>query len=645
VPSRVADAIAARVERLDRPTRDILRVASVEGGTFTAEVVAGVLGLDPLGVTSALGNDLDRAYRLVAAVDVERGPAGLVSRYRFRHDLIQRYVYDAIDPGERAYLHERVATALEALLGEGVDPVALAFHYASAHAPARAAGHHRKAGDQARQAHALDQAIEHYRAALAAWPDRDPLTRAALLRDLGEVEADRLRYADAMRYLGEASAAFEAAGDPRSAASALVDIARFVSFTGFRDYAGMFDAVGRAIALLEPLGESAELADALSFLSYGHTWIADFAEGAALGKRAVAMAERVGARDALPIAMISLGTALPNVDPPSPEEGLALLERSSRRCEELGLVLYAGLAMLNLGILLDELGDPQGGRARFLQGLEYAKRNRAALHEHQAQYLLWWTSWTHGDWSAAFECVSHVRALADGSVLEFEVPLWFFGLVSSELDLGRAEQGREMLQRHADALDQLARPVEQFASLGVRLRTAASLGDDREADRMAASIAEAATPAPPFEHRSIVTILEADRYLVRRSAEGVDDRITACETALERLERHFGSRPAKAALLEARGLKAAAVGLATESATFFSRAADAWQQGVFPLREARARAAAAHALRRGGRDAEAASEHERAQTILTSLADQIPSDEPRSSFVRVAEAMLSSSGW
>ena len=40
-----------------------------------------------------------------------------VSRYRFRHNLFQRYLYNSLDEVERAYLHEQVGTALEELYG------------------------------------------------------------------------------------------------------------------------------------------------------------------------------------------------------------------------------------------------------------------------------------------------------------------------------------------------------------------------------------------------------------------------------------------------------------------------------------------------------------------------------------------------
>ena len=63
---------------------------------------------------------------MVPPADPKPSSAGLISRYRFRHNLSQRFVFDAIDPNERAYLHQEIAAALEQLLDEDADPVALA---------------------------------------------------------------------------------------------------------------------------------------------------------------------------------------------------------------------------------------------------------------------------------------------------------------------------------------------------------------------------------------------------------------------------------------------------------------------------------------------------------------------------------------
>ncbi len=641
VPARIADALAARVVRLDAASRDVLRVASVEGETFTAEVAAAVLGLGPRQVVASLGAELDRTHRLVSAIDVRRGTAGLVSRYTFRHNLIQRYVYDTIDVAERVYLHDAVASALEAVFGEEADPVALAFHFTQARAPQRAVVHYRRAGDRARKAHAIDQAIAHYQAALEHWPDGDIGGRAALLRDLGESQAIRHQMDDARRSFSAAREAFEAAGDVRQ--MGYVD--RFLAQLAFNraDFAGASAAARRAITMLEPLGESAELASALFALSYYHVLVDEFDQAVPVAERAVAMAERVDAPRVLAEAMLSLGSALDQLDPPRFEEGAALLERSIQLCDEQGNSMMASLAGLNLGDQLEGCGRYQEARSRYRTTLEYARRHQATTFETWALQRLALYAWFHGDWSGAFELHEELlqrRGGKDPSEDGRPYLRWLVFFAWSEVDLGDPDRALAMLRGYEEALFRLPQIGSRLPALAVYLRAHAGAGQSDEADRDAEAIADAVASAFVAEHDIIKAVLEALRHLVRRPTERADPRIHTCLQVLERLARHYDSPEANASLEEARALLAAADGSFEESADRNIAAAEAWQAGVFPLWEARARAAAAHALRHVGRDAEANSQRARAQALLASLAEQIPDEEHQTSFTRVADAML-----
>jgi predicted ATPase len=175
LPTRVEAVIADRLGRLAEPARELLRVASVEGETFTAEVVARVLGANEREVVRQLGR-LDREHRLVGAQGMRRVSGGRLSLYRFRHILFQRYLYNSLGEGERAYLHEDVGTGLEALYGEATEVAALqlARHFQEAGIARKAVGYLIQAGDQARQQYANEEAIHYFRRALALLEDAPP---------------------------------------------------------------------------------------------------------------------------------------------------------------------------------------------------------------------------------------------------------------------------------------------------------------------------------------------------------------------------------------------------------------------------------------------------------------------------------------
>jgi DNA-binding SARP family transcriptional activator/predicted ATPase len=176
LPARVEAVIAERMGRLAQPLQGALRVASVEGEVFTAEVVARVRAADEREVVGRLSGELDRRHRLIRAQAIERLGSRRVSRYRFRNYLFQKYLYDNLDEVERAYLHEDVGNVLEELHGDQASEIAvqLAWHFQEAGIAEKAIDYLRQAGERAVQLSAYQEGIAHLTRGLAllmALPD------------------------------------------------------------------------------------------------------------------------------------------------------------------------------------------------------------------------------------------------------------------------------------------------------------------------------------------------------------------------------------------------------------------------------------------------------------------------------------------
>lgn len=119
LPARIEAVIAEQLERLPQPLRQALTVASIEGETFTAEVVAEICAVEPAEMVRQLSDIVERTHRLVTAEEVRRQDGQQVSLYRFRHALVRHYLYNQLDPAEQLYLRQAVSRALEK-----VDPSA-----------------------------------------------------------------------------------------------------------------------------------------------------------------------------------------------------------------------------------------------------------------------------------------------------------------------------------------------------------------------------------------------------------------------------------------------------------------------------------------------------------------------------------------
>ena len=165
LPPRVEAVIAERLGRLPEDWQSMLAAASVEGEEFTAEAVARVQMEDERQVVQRLSGPLSQQDHLVYAQGLQWLDGQRLSRYRFRHFLFQKYLYNKLDPVQRADLHERMGNALETLHGEqaGELAVPLARHFEAAGMTVKAVEYLAQAGNRDVRLFANDEAVAHYR--------------------------------------------------------------------------------------------------------------------------------------------------------------------------------------------------------------------------------------------------------------------------------------------------------------------------------------------------------------------------------------------------------------------------------------------------------------------------------------------------
>jgi DNA-binding CsgD family transcriptional regulator/tetratricopeptide (TPR) repeat protein len=104
VPRGVALALDQEVRALPEPAQRLARAAAVAGDPIALDVAIAAAGLDEEPALDALDALLGAA--LLTPTDVPR-------RYRFRHPLVRRAVYDTTAEGWRLAAHARAARALE----------------------------------------------------------------------------------------------------------------------------------------------------------------------------------------------------------------------------------------------------------------------------------------------------------------------------------------------------------------------------------------------------------------------------------------------------------------------------------------------------------------------------------------------------
>jgi class 3 adenylate cyclase len=181
VPGTIRGLIAARIDNLDPHRRRVLREVSVVGREFLYGLVQSV---------TATPDQLDRSLADLAAADLIREKSTDPElEYIFKHALTQEVAYDGLLRRERQELHERVAQAIEALLGDrtGEFVETLAYHYERSGHVVEAVNYLRRAGRKALDRYAIAEAHAHYESAYSLLTANESETDST-----ADLERDRL---------------------------------------------------------------------------------------------------------------------------------------------------------------------------------------------------------------------------------------------------------------------------------------------------------------------------------------------------------------------------------------------------------------------------------------------------------------------
>ncbi len=179
LPDSVESLLAGEIDRLSPEDRTVLRYAAVLGTSFEHELLFAVVGKE-------VSLDDDVWARLAGLIDSEKD--GVL---RFRNALVRETAYEGLPYRRRRQLHRRVATTLEARVGESTGELAgrLTYHYYEAGNWSKTASYGWLAGKQARDVYAnVDAAALLERALVATRRSRS--TRSEVAGKVSELLAD-----------------------------------------------------------------------------------------------------------------------------------------------------------------------------------------------------------------------------------------------------------------------------------------------------------------------------------------------------------------------------------------------------------------------------------------------------------------------
>ena len=178
LPDDLVGVLLARIDRLDEPTRQVVRAASAAGRRVSHAQLAAVSGVAEPALEEALRQAVENNVLVTQQ-----------SAYAFRHALLAEATYDDLLPGERVRLHAAYADALRQGRASGTA-AELARHARLAMDDETAIDASIRAGREAMSVGGPDDAARHFEQALQllADPRRGPadLDLAQLLVDTAE---------------------------------------------------------------------------------------------------------------------------------------------------------------------------------------------------------------------------------------------------------------------------------------------------------------------------------------------------------------------------------------------------------------------------------------------------------------------------
>jgi adenylate cyclase len=396
LPARVEGVIAERIEQLEGELREILRVASVEGEDFTAEVVGQVRSMETRELVRRLSGELQKEHRLVRAQGLRHLEARRLALYRFQHHLFQKYLYNSLDEAERAYLHEDVGTVLEALYGEQTDEVAvqLARHFLEAGATDKAAHYLGRAGEQAAERYANEEALAHLSQALEMMPDENHAERYRLLLCRNRVHELLGRWDEQRQELAKLEALAEELGPEQQAEAA----ARRARYAGQTDEYAVQMAMGQlATRLALEAGHTGLQAQGHLEWGTAQTWLGELSAAQTQYEKALELARAAGLQDVEAQALWRLARICRDRnEAPAARD---FIEQALRLYQQTGDLLGEESALWELGIFVAGQGVFSYAQECFERSLSLARKIGGRRGEMYAYYGLGWVCELVGDYA------------------------------------------------------------------------------------------------------------------------------------------------------------------------------------------------------------------------------------------------------
>src|SRR5258706_11464435 len=383
IPETVRDAVLARAARLSSSARAVLEAAAVIGSRMEPWLLSNIIGIESAYIEECIAKGMLQSQG---------------DHYTFRNELARQTILESIFPQRKNTLHRMALNALKESPETRNDFARLANHAEATKDVSAILEYAPDAAKQAAAAGAHREAIVLYELALR-FADNLPSAEHAQLLEAYAVELHFANQtAERMMGLQKAIALRHSIRNRLRQGANLEALSEALYLLGRNTESE--NTSKTAIALLESLPPSAELAQAYKSQCFIRMENRDCAEAVMWGEKAIVLAESFKDVETLARACNYTGCAMLILDY---ERGRVLLERSLAISREANLPFALAGALSNLAWMLVETYHLEDAERYLKEGIAYATE-----HDDDYHLLQMWVWYAlvrlhQGRWEEAIE--------------------------------------------------------------------------------------------------------------------------------------------------------------------------------------------------------------------------------------------------
>jgi len=396
IPGKITRIIIARIDRLEKKLRDVIKTASVLGREFSIRVLSGMLRGEPVdyevkrGEQEGIWTPLSELF------------------YIFKHALIRDAVYGMQLKKRLRALHLLAAETMVDLYQNEMEAHygQIAYHYESAGIRDKAREFLFKAGDYAKERYKNDEALKHYRNLLkyvsgqgrvevhkrmvevlhhiGRWKEAERLLRRNLraVARMGDMRAvaqckNRLakllcakgNYREALRLAEDARAVFSRISELHGVGECLSNLGDI--YIQLSEFDSARACLTQALKIFTRVRDRVNICKTIGNMGILHHLKGEEEEALKCYRRVLTLAQKIGARRIFNIAVGNMGNVFRGLK--RYDQAMASYRQQLKTAMELGDRLVISHATGNLGILHSELGKYEQAIEYYQKQLEIAR--------------------------------------------------------------------------------------------------------------------------------------------------------------------------------------------------------------------------------------------------------------------------------